>query len=117
MFDTARSNSVLFQCDQTFSYKDIALNNNEVNGCGMPGFAKFYYILYQIIVSQVFLNLFIAVVVDTFIGMKRSHNLPVTQLDIDIFVDLWKKYDPMATGYIETENFELFLEDLCAADT
>lgn len=53
-------------------------NNGIPNGCGLPGTARFYYIAFQIIVSQVFLNLFIAIVVDTFVAMKQEHDLPVT---------------------------------------
>ena len=40
------------------------------NGCGSPWTARFYFICFQVIVSQVFLNLFIAIVVDTFIAQK-----------------------------------------------
>ena len=59
------------------------------NGCGMPRAAIIYYISFQIIVSQVFLNLFIAIVVDTFIAMKNAYDLPVKQNDIDTFVECW----------------------------
>ena len=90
MFDTARTNSIPFQCDDDPTYQKIQDNNAEPNGCGMPKTAKVYFISFQIIVSQVFLNLFIAIVVDTFIFMKNSFDLPITQKDIDTFVDLWE---------------------------
>ena len=60
------------------------------SGCGMPRAAIIYYISFQIIVSQVFLNLFIAIVVDTFIAMKNAFDLPIKQMDINMFIELWK---------------------------
>ena len=76
-----------------------------------------YFISFQVIVSQVFLNLFIAIVVDTFVAMKAAHELPVTQLDIDTFVDIWCKYDPTATGYIHWRKLEDLVVDLHESET
>jgi len=63
-------------------------------------------------VSQVFLNLFIAIVVDTFIAMKNAFDLPIKQMDIDMFIELWKQYDPQGSGYIKTNDLELLMLDL-----
>lgn len=92
-------------------------NNGIPNGCGMPSVARFYYISFQIIVSQVFLNLFIAIVVDTFVSMKQEHDLPVTQMDVDTFVEIWGKYDSFGTSYINWRELEDFLIDLHQSDT
>lgn len=83
----------------------------------MPVVARFYFIAYQIIVSQVFLNLFIAIVVDTFISMKTQFDLPVCQNDIDTFIECWKKYDPLATGYIDWRHLEPLLIELHESET
>ena len=83
----------------------------------MPRAAIIYYISFQIIVSQVFLNLFIAIVVDTFIAMKNAYDLPVKQNDIDTFVECWQKYDPLGTGYILTKDLDQLLLDIHASDT
>jgi len=68
------------------------------------------------VVSQVFLNLFIAIVVDTFIGRSKQHKLPVSQLDIDTFVDIWATYDREGTGYIERDDLENIFIDLYNKD-
>jgi len=67
MFDTARSNSITFQCEEHTTFETVKENSMVANGCGSPMTARFYFICFQVIVSQVFLNLFIAIVVDTFI--------------------------------------------------
>jgi len=93
------------------------LNNFKTDGCGLPGVSRFYFIFFQIIVGQVFLNLFIAIVVDTFIEMKQAHDLPIQQRDVDIFVEMWQKYDPEGIGYIEWRKLEDLLLDLVENDT
>lgn len=58
------------------------------------------------------MNLFIAIIVDTFIAQTAAFTLPVKKLDIDNFVTCWKKYDSEATGFISWKDFGDFLEDL-----
>jgi hypothetical protein len=47
-------------------------------------------------VSQVFLNLFIAIIVDTFFGQNEKENMPATELTIAAFVKIWSEFDPTA---------------------
>lgn len=63
-------------------------------------------------VGQIFLNLFIAIIVDTFIAQTAAFTLPVKKLDVEIFVTCWKKYDSNATGYISWKDFDDFIVDL-----
>ena len=46
--------------------------------CGSPAVAFGYHMSFQIIVSQVFLNIFIAIIIDSFAGQSEAFNLPVT---------------------------------------
>lgn len=68
-------------------------NNGQPNGCGQP-FSIGYFLAFQIIVSQIFLNLFIAILIDSFAGQSEAYNLPVKQIDIDTFIHSWSKFDP-----------------------
>jgi len=117
MYDLARGNSITFQCDPNGNYDSYLANNKVVNECGLGIYATIYFFLFQVIVGQVFLNLFIAIVVDTFIGQSKQHNLPLSQLDIDTFVELWSKYDPDGTTYMDRHDFEDFLISLCESET
>ena len=38
------------------------------NSCGMPVIAKAFMLSYQVIVTQIFLNLFIAIIIDAFLS-------------------------------------------------
>ena len=66
MFDTARTQSINFQCEEGGKYDA----DGQVNGCGLPYVARFYFMGFQVMVGQVFINLFIAIVIDTFLEQK-----------------------------------------------
>ena len=47
------------------------------DGCGNPVIAYIYFYSYLIIVSQIFLNLIIAIIIDSFLGQSDAFNLPI----------------------------------------
>lgn len=59
--------------------------------------------------SQIFLNLFIAIIIDSFMGQADAFALPVNQNDIDEFIEVWQEYDSDALGYIESKDLEDFI--------
>jgi len=77
---------------------------------------KAFFLCFQMLISQIFLNLFIAIVIDAYSGQAQVASLPVSQRDIDTFVEAWSKFDPEASGYISTIDLEDLLIDLCATD-
>jgi hypothetical protein len=68
-------------------------------------------------VSQIFLNIFIAIVIDAFMNQNDAAFLPVTEQDTEAFVNAWKKFDPDATGFIETDQLELLIWELSADES
>jgi len=112
MADAMRSRTITFPCDPNPSYESIMKNNGIPNGCGNPVVARIYFFAFMIVVSLIFLNLFIAIVVDTFIGQAAAFSLPIKQNDIDEFIEIWRKYDPEATGYIPWRDIDAFIRDL-----
>jgi hypothetical protein len=68
-------------------------------------------------VVYIFLNLFIAIVVDTYCGMEAAFRLPIKPSDIDAFVEIWKKYDRSASSYISTKDLEPLLKELAESET
>lgn len=79
------------------------------DACGNPLIAYIYFYSFTVIVSQIFLNLFIAIIIDSFLGQSDAFSLPVTQLDIDEFREVWKEFDYDAIGYIEASKLEDFI--------
>ena len=73
MFDSSQPRSILYQCIENEDYYTIIERGDDPTdtygpkGCGNP-FAVAFHLLFQVIVSQVFLNLFIAIIIDAFFG-------------------------------------------------
>lgn len=117
MLDSARPKSLYYQCEENEDYYSIVARGDDPNdtmgpkGCG-TGFAIAFHLLFQVIVSQVFLNLFIAIIIDAFFGNTSLSGMPVKQKSIDDFVNLWRKYDKTAEGYITIADLELLIIDL-----
>lgn len=61
MFDCARQRNILFQCEDSQTYEEQ--QRDGINGCGTP-WAYFYFISFMLVVSLIFLNLFIAIILE-----------------------------------------------------
>ena len=62
-----------------------------------------------------FLNLFIAIIIDAFFGQTDLANMPVQQKSVEDFQTIWSKYDPDGTGFIPVSSLEKLLLDLSEA--
>ena len=75
-------------------------------GCG-TGFAIVFHLCFQVIVSQVFLNLFIAIIIDAFFG--QSTDLPIKEKSVEDYQRIWSDYDKDATGMIPLKELPYLL--------
>ena len=80
--------------------------------CGNPITSYIFFIAFHILVFQIFMNLFIAIIIDAFLGQTDHFQLPIQKYSIQEYVQIWSKYDPEATGFIEIKDLEDFIEDL-----
>lgn len=82
-----------------------------MQGCG-AGSAYFFFIAFILIVSLVFLNLFIAIILEGFAASASEQSIRVGEDALNAFQKHWLKYDPLATGLMSVENLESFIMDL-----
>lgn len=68
-----RSNSVNFQCINNPTYDDYVNNNYEPIGCGSPGAAISICVSFVIVVMLIFLNLFIAIVIEGYEDIQERN--------------------------------------------
>ena len=68
MFELAKTYSSTYQCREIEDYQSIMENDGEAFKCGSPLVAYGFFIFYQILLSQILINLFIAIIVDGFLG-------------------------------------------------
>lgn len=76
MKDTVRQRAVNFDCDENPTYKSIQANGGEPNGCGTP-ISYLYFVLFQLIVSIIFLNLFVAVILNGFTNSNEEEGIEI----------------------------------------
>ena len=122
MFDSYQSNSILYQCNQTENYYSIIERGDDPTdlygpkGCG-SNFAVAFHFLFQVIVSQIFLNLFIAIIIDAFFGQTDLAKIPLKQKCFDEFTAHWSHYDRDRNGLISFVDLKsLFLRLAKEAD-
>jgi hypothetical protein len=75
MFDCSRERSVLFKCNNDQSYEDRQING--IQGCGSKGVAYIYFLSFTIFVSFIFLNLFIAIILEGFSTSSDAEDIRI----------------------------------------
>ena len=111
MLDLAKTYSPTYPCRENETYESMMINGGEPFDCGQPFASYFFFVLFSIIV-QIFLNLFVAIVIDAFLGQTDHFNLPVQKYSLQEFVNIWSRYDPNATGFINVSDLDDFIVDL-----
>ena len=100
---------MLFQCENSQSFEDR--ERNGINGCGSIT-AYPYFVCFILVVSVIFLNLFIAIILEGQLMATQQQEARVNEQTRDEFIRAWVKYDPDATGFIKVENMGELILDL-----
>jgi hypothetical protein len=95
-------------CVNVQAYDDLMRNGPQ--GCG-SWVAFPFFIIFLLLNKLVVMNLFIAVVVDTFIS-KTVKSDKIDDTKIQKFFELWGKYDRMINYYIKPNEFVLLMLEL-----
>ena len=79
MDDSGRKFSLLFQCTEDPDYNEIKAHG--INGCG-NSFAYPFYISFHLFVTFIFLNLFIAIILEGFGQSVENDKMKVSEATI-----------------------------------
>ena len=86
---------------------------SEADGnCGEPLLAPVFFVAFSLIIMFTTLEMFVNVVLQSFEDLSSAAGLPITLAHIRAFEDSWKKFDPLATGWIPQGDLEELFEDL-----
>ena len=88
-------------------------NGGEPFECGSPAASYIFFIFFNILVTQVFINLLIAIIIDAFLEQTDHFQLPIKKYEIQDFVETWQEFDPEATGFILIKDLNRFMLALC----
>jgi hypothetical protein len=72
----------LFNCDNDPTYAKIQANGGVPNGCGSM-FAIFYFVSFMLVVTMIFLNLFIAIILEGFGTTNEAESLTIQESTVD----------------------------------
>ena len=84
----------------------------DIQGCGDRLLATIYFLSFMLIVSFIFLNLFIAIILESFISSKDEEGLQIGEETINKFKEFWSddRFDPKGTKFISIAEFPEFLK-------
>ena len=116
MFDLSRTRQIDFECRYNETYETIQANGGIPFACGSQATSIIFFILFQLICSQVVLNLFIAIIVEAFLGTAEMFSSPIQLYHVEEFVNIWRKYDPAATGLITLSDLDHLILDMARSE-
>ncbi|NWX24909.1 SCN2A protein, partial [Aegotheles bennettii] len=80
--------------------------------CGNPSVGIFFFVSYIIISFLVVVNMYIAVILENFGVATEESAEPLSEDDFEMFYEVWEKYDPDATQFIEYNKLPDFAASL-----
>jgi len=80
--------------------------------CGGTPEIWLYFYSFQVIVSMIFLNLFVAIILQGFSDINDKESQILNEGIVDNFRNTWSKYDPLGSGFIKASDIKSFLIDL-----
>ena len=70
----------------------------------------FFFISYILIVNLIFLNLFIAIILQGYVDTSKEQEQEFNLNTVYAFMGAWQRFDPLATGFIRKESLDPLLE-------
>ncbi|XP_078537761.1 sodium channel protein type 2 subunit alpha-like isoform X2 [Lissotriton helveticus] len=96
-------------CDPTVPHP----GSSTVKGdCGNPSVGIFFFVSYIIISFLVVVNMYIAVILENFSVATEESAEPLGEDDFEMFYEVWEKFDPSASQFIEFSNLTNFADAL-----
>ena len=87
-------------------------NGGGPKACGNAFYSYAFFIGFNILVWQIFINLFVAIIIDAFLCQTDHFRLVIQNYNIQEFVNIWSEFDPNATGFIKIEDLDSFIVKL-----
>ena len=77
------------QCIENPTYEDYVAAGYSPVGCGTWFIANFYFYLYILLVSLIFLNIFIAIILKGYFDVMETEKSTLNSRVLDHFRDCW----------------------------
>ncbi|GCC17869.1 hypothetical protein chiPu_0020679 [Chiloscyllium punctatum] len=80
--------------------------------CGNPSVGIFFFVSYIIISFLIVVNMYIAIILENFSVATEESAEPLSEDDFETFYEIWEKFDPDATQFIEYNKLSDFADTL-----
>ncbi|KFW79170.1 Sodium channel protein type 5 subunit alpha, partial [Manacus vitellinus] len=86
--------------------------NGSKGNCGSPAVGILFFVTYIIISFLIVVNMYIAIILENFSVATEESTEPLSEDDFDMFYEIWEKFDPEATQFIEYSALSDFADAL-----
>ncbi|XP_043365639.1 sodium channel protein type 5 subunit alpha-like isoform X3 [Dermochelys coriacea] len=86
--------------------------NGSKGDCGSPAVGILFFVTYVIISFLIVVNMYIAIILENFSVATEESTEPLSEDDFDMFYEIWEKFDPEATQFIEYSVLSDFADAL-----
>ncbi|XP_075121974.1 sodium channel protein type 8 subunit alpha isoform X3 [Leptodactylus fuscus] len=80
--------------------------------CGNPSVGIFFFVSYIIISFLIVVNMYIAIILENFSVATEESADPLSEDDFETFYEIWEKFDPDATQFIQFSKLSDFADAL-----
>ncbi|XP_039613454.1 sodium channel, voltage-gated, type I-like, alpha isoform X1 [Polypterus senegalus] len=80
--------------------------------CGNPSVGIFFFVSYIIISFLIVVNMYIAIILENFSVATEESAEPLGEDDFEMFYEVWEKFDPDATQFMEYAKLSNFADAL-----
>ncbi|XP_068507626.1 sodium channel, voltage-gated, type I-like, alpha isoform X1 [Syngnathus scovelli] len=95
-------------CDSTTEHPGSAVKGD----CGTPSVGIAFFVSYIIICFLIVINMYIAVILENFGVATEESADPLSEDDFEMFYEVWEKFDPSATQFMEYDKLSEFADAL-----
>ncbi|KAM6892867.1 sodium channel protein type 2 subunit alpha-like [Lycodopsis pacificus] len=95
-------------CDSGMEHPGNSYRGN----CGNPSVAIFFFVSYIIICFLIVVNMYIAVILENFSVATEESAEPLSEDDFEMFYEVWERFDPDATQFMEYSKLSDFADAL-----
>ncbi|KAK1332585.1 hypothetical protein QTO34_007268 [Cnephaeus nilssonii] len=95
-----------------FCDPNLPNSNGSRGNCGSPAVGIIFFTTYIIISFLIVVNMYIAIILENFSVATEESTEPLSEDDFDMFYEIWEKFDPEATQFIEYTALSDFADAL-----
>ncbi|KAG7466902.1 hypothetical protein MATL_G00147220 [Megalops atlanticus] len=102
------NNDPTYNCNSTVEHPGSSYKGN----CGNPTVGIIFFVSYIIICFLIVVNMYIAVILENFSVATEESAEPLSEDDFEMFYEVWEKFDPDATQFMDYDKLSKFADTL-----